>query len=274
MSNPETAPKRRRGRALGITATVVLVLAAVGGGGFVYGTAQAQGPINAAKAYCADLKSQNYAAAYGLLSTAYQSQITQADYVADARLHDQVDGKVSDCGQPHSGTFTWNLGESPQSLQVEITRQTLKSQLVGAVKLVKQGDNWKVDAIADSLKGTDFGAYHVAQAFCTDFLAANYAAAYQLFSANGQQNYGSEQQFETAFKGTFSNGISLAQCEPDITSYTVTAPSAQINLKLSVTVTTSVSTTTFPLPDGATLKFVLQSGTWKVDTLNLNIANT
>ena len=77
-----------------------------------------------------------------------------------------------------------------------------------------------------------------------------------MFSANGQQNYGSEQQFETAFKGTFSNGLSLAQCQPDITTYTVTGTAAQINLKLSVSETTSPGTDTFPLPGGATLKFV------------------
>ncbi len=274
MSASNTYPQtkgRRRGRALGIAAAGVLVVAAAGAGGLAYGVAQAQGPINAAKAYCTDLKTQNYTAAYSLLSSGYQSQVTRSDYLGDAALHDQLDGKVVDCGQPHSGTFTWNLETSgAQSLDVKITRT---KQADGTISLVKQGDSWKVDAIADALQGTDLGGYKLAQTFCTDFLAGNYAAAYQLFSAKGQQNYGSEQQFAAAFQGAFSNGVSLAQCAPDLTTYTVTSPSAQVTLKLAISEATSLGTTTFPLPNGATLKLVKVSGTWKVDELNLNVPN-
>ncbi len=276
MSTPDSHPRRGRGRALRNTAVGVLAIAVLSAGGLVYGVKQAQGPISAVQAYCADLKTQNYDAAYGLLSTGYQSQVTETDYVADAKLHDQIDGKISDCGQPHKGNFTWNLGESPQSLDTQIKRETSAGahEGTGSVSLVKQGGNWKIDAVADSLQGTDLRPYRLSQTFCTDFLAGNYAAAYQLFSANGQQNYGNEQQFETAFKGAFTNGLALAQCQPDITTYSVASPAAQINAKLSVSETTSAGTDTFPLPGGATLKFVLESGAWKVDSLNLNISNT
>jgi hypothetical protein len=271
------SPPRRRGRALRNTAIGVLVLAALGGGGLVYGIQQAKGPIGAVQAYCADLKAQSYDTAYGLLSTGYQSRVNETDYIADAKLHDQIDGDVTTCGQPHNSNsaFTWNLGESPQSLDTQIKRENSSGpkDSTGSISLVKQGDTWKIDVVADSLQGTDLRPYHLSQTFCADFLAGNYAAAYQLFSAKGQQNYGSEQQFETAFRGTFTNGLALAQCQPDLTTYTVVSPSAQINAKLSVSETTSAGTDTFPLPGGATLRFVLENGAWKVDSLNLNISN-
>lgn len=278
MSTPNTNPQpagRRRGRALGIAAASVLALAAVGGGGLVYGISQAQGPIDTAKAYCADLKAQKYDDAYALLSSGYQARESKTDFETDSQLHDQIDGKVVDCGQPNNGNFTWSLGNtSTQALDTQIKRENNSSTAgTGKITLVKQGDSWKVDSLADSLQGTDLGGYKVSKSFCADFVAKDYAGAYGLLSAKGQQNYGSEAQFESAFSGTFTNGLSLTQCDPDITTYKVTSPSAQITAKLSLTFTTSAGTSNIPLPNGATLRLAQNNGIWQVDELDLNIPN-
>jgi hypothetical protein len=271
MAMPGTSrrpAKRRLGRGLAVATISLLALAALGGGVLIYGINQAQGPINAAKAFCNDLKTQSYAAAYALLSSGYQSRVSKDQFITEAKLHDQIDKPIADCGQPNTGVFTFSLGTSnTQRLNVLITRES--SKVNGSISLVKQGNDWKVDSIDAALLGTDLGALQVAQAFCTDFLAGDYASAYGLFSAKAQQNYGSEQQFESTFKNGFSGPLKLTACAPDITKYSVNSPSAQVPLKAAVTLTTSAGADTIPIP--GTLKCILVSGTWKIDELDLNV---
>jgi hypothetical protein len=262
--------QRRLGRSLATASVSLLALAAIGGGVLVYGINQAQGPINAAQAFCNDLKSQSYDAAYNLLSSSYQARLPQAQFLTEARLHDQIDGKVNTCGQPNKGTFTFSLGNTnTERLNDTFTRES--KSFAGAISLVKQGSDWKVDGIDASLQGTDLGAFQVSQAFCADFVAANYASAYGLLSVKAQQNYGSQQQFVTTFTSAFSGPYKLTDCAPDVSTYAVTTPSAQVTLKADVTVTTSAGSDKIPISPSPALKLVLASGTWKVDELDLTI---
>jgi hypothetical protein len=269
-STPVRPVKRRHlGRGLAIGTISLLALAAIGGGVLAYGINQAQGPINAVKAFCNDLKSQSYDAAYALLSNSYQTRLPKTQFLTEAALHDQIDGKVNTCGQPNQGVFTFSLGNvNAERLDDSFTRES--KSFAGSISLVKQGSDWKVDSIDSALQGTDLGALQVAQVFCADFVAANYASAYGLLSPKAQQNYGSKQQFVTTFTNAFSGPYKLSDCAPDVTTYRVTSPSAQVTLKADVTVTTSAGSDKIPISPSPALKLVLASGTWQVDELDLS----
>ena len=64
----------------------------------LYQTSEAAKPVAVANAFCQDMKTQNYTGAYSLLSSAYKADVSQADYIQANQLHDQLDGKIKDCG--------------------------------------------------------------------------------------------------------------------------------------------------------------------------------
>ncbi len=265
--NPTPAQRSRRGLWIGLAALVVVVLL-LAGGAVVYSSYQngeAARPVAAANAFCQALETQNYTAAYGMLSSAYTAKLSQADFTQANQLHDQLDGKVKDCSvqapSPAGFSFTHSTAAD---LSAKITRNKTFS---GGISLIKQGDNWKVNAIDASLQGTDVGALAVAQNFCTALAAKNYAAAYADFSPTRQQAIGSQTDYANAMKANFGgNGVSITGCKMRLDTYSV-APAddaASITMELNVKVSTASSGSqvqAVPLK----ITFAKTGGQWKID---------
>ena len=262
---PPQAPRKNR-KPLFITCGVILVIAilACGAVGF-YAYTQVQAalqPVNAAQAFCSDLKKQDYTAAYGMLSTNYQSQLSQADFTAGSKAHDQIDGTVKSCTQAGSGTSGFKYVPGKQAtLAVTVTRSKPFS---GNIVLVDQSGTWKIDSIDQAVQGTDLGPLIVAQSYCTAVVNADYSTAWNdLTPAFQASNFGdSLQQFTDGFTKIKSSGVTLVGCQPDFSSYSVTGSTASLNSALNVTLGS--------LSQAVNLAVSFQkdaSGNWKISNI-------
>ena len=79
---PPYAPKKRSLKWLWITLGVVGALIIVGGGAAVFALVQYAQPASAAATFCQDLKTQNYDAAYGMLSAKLKAAYTDKAFAA------------------------------------------------------------------------------------------------------------------------------------------------------------------------------------------------
>lgn len=268
-------PGRSRLRAALILVVAVIALVAVAVGGLLfYGYLQAKQPIDAAQAFCADLKAQRYDAAYARLSPAYQARLPKDQYLAAAQLHDAVDGKVTDCGLPGvtAGLGVHLGGDNAASFGARITRAT-RGSFEGTVALVKDGGAWRIDRLDDALQGTDIGPLAAGQRLCAALVAGDYATAYGLYSAREQQSLGSAQDFAATYKNAFGGPLKLTGCAPDLKSYQAQGPTAKLDVHLTVTESTALGTQTIDVPTPVTLRFIQEGGAWKVDQFDLNIPN-
>lgn len=261
------AQPRRRRLSLGWVAVIVLLLVVIGIASYgVYTTRQAQRPYAAAQAFCADLQGKQYTAAYGLLSTAYRKTISLPTFTLTYELHDQVDGPISACSTPAPGSVIYTYS-APTALGVpaHITR---KQALQGTLSLVEDGQTWHVSQVGASLQGTDVGPLLAQNTFCGDLIAGNYAAAYAQLAPGAQAN-GAEQDFATAYAHAFSGGVggglTLARCQPDLTTYTVANGDAQV--KVMFVAQASGQTVNFPTQ----FTFIQTRGVWEIANVALRV---
>ena len=272
MQQDEGAPVAQaatKGGRLRTVMTVLIVIVALALGftvGFVgfgyYATQQAQRPAEVAQAFCADLLGKRYDAAFGLLSGP-QQQGGKAAYVRTAGLHDQIDGPVTGCvvTDAAAGMFTLRLINS-KTVTMRIQRRKAVS---GAVTLTKQGGDWQVASIAQTLQGTDVGPLLVGMAFCADLVAKDYTAAYGELSS-GEQAAGDEKAFAASFGSAFGGVETLSACTPNIKTYKVAGNDRVATMNVVFGVTFQVGKrTTVTIP--ATLSVVRQQAGWKVDSI-------
>lgn len=218
------------------------------------------GALQASGAFCAAMQGQDYEGAYGMLDSAQQGLISQADFVASGKLHDQIDGSVTKCGL--SKVPTGNTDQLTK-LTIDMNRSKLGDR-TGDVTLKFEGAAWKVDATDASLNGTDLQPLVLGQQFCALMTAGKYTDAYGLFSSNFQQ-----QVSKDAFVAQFSTfqGYKLAwTCgKPDYSTYSVSGDTASIVEPLTLSIpalgANATSTTNF------TVKFIQENGAWKIDNL-------
>lgn len=267
--------RRGRLRAVLIAAVAIIAVVAIAVSALLaYGYAQAKQPIDATQALCADLKAQRYDAAYARLSPDYQARMPRDQFLAAARLHDAVDGNVTDCGLPGvTAGLSVNLGgDKTASFGARITRAT-RGSFEGTVTLVKDGGAWRIDRLDDALQGTDIGPLAAGQRLCAALVAGDYATAYSLYSTREQQSLGSAQAFADTYKNAFGGPLKLTGCAPDLKSYQALGPAAKLDVRLTVTESTTLGTQTIDVPTPVTLRFIQEGGTWKVDQFDLNIPN-
>lgn len=250
-------------------ALVVVILGVVAGTVYAIGQNALQAPISTAQAFCDDLKAQKYPDAYSLLSSGYQARVTSADFAAIGQLHDQLDGKVKDCGLAaiQGSGFSLNLNPQSTSINAQITRKQTYS---GAVSLVKQNGSWKIDALADSLQGSDVGALATGAAFCKALASKDYTTAYGMFTPAYQRQIGSVDKYVNGLKQVFGDGqFQITGCDPNIATYSVTpqGDSAAVSGALNIKVTTDAGAMTVPVP--FKLAFAKISGAWKISDLEV-----
>lgn len=218
------------------------------------------GALQASGAFCAAMQGQDYAGAYGLLDSAQQEQISQADFVASGKLHDTIDGTVTKCALtkvPSGNT------DQVAHLTIDLNRSKLGDR-TGDVTLKFEGSAWKVDATATALNGTNLQPLVVGQQFCALITAGKYGDAYGLFSSNLQQQ-GSKDSFVAVFSTSQGYKLSWSCGKPDYTTYKVTSDSASIVVPLTVNIPALGANATST--SNATVKFVLENDAWKIDDL-------
>src|SRR5689334_17397093 len=178
---PPAAPAKKSRKRLWITLGViagVLVLVCGGIGFVVFFSAvqEALKPVTVATTFCNDLKAQSYGAAYDLLSSGAQGQVSRDLFVQGAQLQDQIDGTVKSCG-PVTGSG------ADSKIDVNAGKATLKATVqrnqafTGNILLVKQGSDWKIDDIDAKLQGRDIAPIIVADVFCKAVVANDYHTA-------------------------------------------------------------------------------------------------
>lgn len=275
-------PRSRR-RVVVVVAAAALALLVCGGGLALraYATGQAQKPLVAARAYCAALTSQRYAAAYALLAVSARAGETAAQWTADATLHDTIDGRVTRClaaapSRGALGDFSDSLGITFGTLgsvpiTLTLTRAHL-SQRSAALTLARQpsqpsgqSGSWQISAIPAPLQGTPLDPLKTVQGFCQALAAGNYQQAYTYLSAHQVALVKSATAF--AQQVAPPTGTKYAGCAPDYVTYQVHPTAARIALALNISVTTTSGTSTVPVHGTALL--VLERGAWKLDGLNL-----
>ena len=216
------------------------------------------GALQASGAFCAAMQGQDYESAYGLLDSAQQGAISQADFVASGKLHDEIDGTVTKCGLtkvPSGNT------DQLTKLTIDMNRSKLGDR-TGDVTLKFEGTAWKVDATDAALGGTDLRPLVVGLQFCVLVTGGKYGDAYGLFSPAFQSQV-SKDSFVSEF--TTFNGYQLTwTCgKPDYSSYTVSGDSASIIQPLTMHIPAlgaNASSST-----NIALTFVQDNGAWKID---------
>lgn len=251
-------------------ALVIVALGAIVGVVYVIGKNALQEPMNVTATFCGDMKAQNYTDAYKLLSSGYQAHVTSQQFTEASQVHDQLDGKVKDCGLAalqNNGGFNLNLSPQNASFNAQITRNRAYT---GSVSLVNQNGTWKIDAIDDSLQGTDIGALATSDAFCQALSKQDYAAVYAMFTPAYQQQIGSVDKYVNGLKQVFGDGqFQITGCQPQLNTFSVTPQDdgASVSGAFNIKVTTDAGTLTVPVP--YKMSFAKISGSWKISDLEV-----
>jgi hypothetical protein len=258
-----STPGTRRLRMTLALITLIFVLL-VGGlllAGFNTANAELQ-PARVAQAYCTDLQAQHFAQAYALLSSSYQEQVTKAQFTVASQLQEQVDGNIRGCPNATGPGIDLAFGQPKNHVAFLIT--VLRSRpFQGHIELTRQQGTWKVQAIEQSLAGTNVAPLVTASTFCSAIIRGDYAAAYSTLSSR-QQSIAPETQFAQQLQSAFGGAVRLNSCTLDFASYHVQANSAAVamtfNLTISMPSTGSLTTRLVSI-----LNFKLESSGWKLD---------
>jgi hypothetical protein len=228
-----------------------------------YNTANAElQPARVAQAFCTDLQTQRFAQAYSLLSSSFQQQVTKAEFTLASQLQEQVDGRIRGCPTASGPSIDLAFGQPKSHVAFLIT--ILRSrQFQGHIELIQQQGTWKVQAIEQSLAGTNVAPLVTASTFCSAIIKGDYAAAYNTLSSR-QQSIAPESQFAQQLQSAFGGAVRLNSCTLDFASYHVQANSAAVAMTFNLTISTS-STGSLTTGLVSILNLRLESGGWKVD---------
>ncbi|HEX6122773.1 MAG TPA: hypothetical protein VFY89_06420, partial [Ktedonobacterales bacterium] len=173
------------------------------------------GALGTLDAFCANLTGQNYTVVYGLLGSSLQSALQQDDFIAQAKIHDEVDGKVTTCTltavTPGSNTDT------AAAVRVAITRSKL-GVAAGDVALRVESGDWKVTQLETALQGSDLEPLLTGIRFCNSIVAGAWQDAYALLSSHAQQEVPLAKFKSTDYFG-LPSGIKYVSCTPNLDTY-------------------------------------------------------
>lgn len=262
---PRPAPARRSklywrlGVALAIC--VLLLVGALS----VYRHAQdlAAQPVTLMASYCAALTHDDYHAAYALLSSGAQGQITEAQYLADAADRDAIEGRITACSSSPTTTLSpLSFLRSPRSLIFNATI-TRKHAAKGQIALTRDASGWHVAALSSPLQGIDLGPLSIQRALCADFGKRAYDQAFSLLSTPYQHEQGSAATFAKAF----GSSLTITACAANLKTYSVNATDQQATLDAPLTLSFVGASApgAFTLPAHWTL--VREADGWRVDNI-------
>jgi len=99
--------------------------------------------------FCQDLRTQNYTAAYDLLSSDLQQQVSEDDFVRVNQTHDASDGTVTECTVSSTGGDA-QIGDGSVTLPLSVARGT-SAPVTGDITLTQSGTTWRISAIDQRL---------------------------------------------------------------------------------------------------------------------------
>lgn len=210
--------------------------------------------LQAVAEYCAGIQTQNYALAYSVFGSTLRTETSQSDYTQVARLRDQIDGKVIQCGV--SGLGQGNTDRNT-NLTVSISRSKL-GETTGPAKLDVESNAWRLTSLDGRVQGSDPGGVLLIDQFCTEVVANNSHAAYVLTSSAFQTAVP-----ELAFDQVFGalQGQTTYVCTPQLTSFVQSDPTNQ-QIHVNFTATSTASTQSVSLPFTA---YLVEGGaTWQI----------
>ena len=269
-ARPVPPPRIGTNRRFTLTLVAIVIAFLLVGGGILiaaYNAAQAElQPVQAAQAFCRDLKSQNDSAAYALLASGYQSQVTMTQFVQASQLQDQVDGKIRACPTATGPGIDLSFS-SPRDHQSFLITILRNKPLRGHIALVRENGVWKVEGLEQSLAGTNLGPLLVADTFCQALIKGDYATAYSTLSSR-QQSLATEQVFALQFGSALGGPVKLNSCTLDYTTYAIRTRAAAISATFNLTISTSTGGT-LSTNLKTVLSFIQENGAWKVDDFSL-----
>jgi hypothetical protein len=218
------------------------------------------GALQASGAFCAAMQGQDYSAAYDLLDSAQQGQVSRDDFVASGKLHDAIDGSITTCA----------LAKVPQGNNDQLTLLTIQLKrskqglATGDVTLKLEGTAWKLDATAAALNGTDLRPLVLGGTFCTLFEAGRYGDAYGLLSSGAHALF-TKAQFVASYQTISGYTVKWSCGTPDLTTYKVTADKGLASVVIPIT--GAIAAVNFKDTVNTKVDFVLENDVWKIDGL-------
>jgi hypothetical protein len=209
-----------------------------------------------------DLQSQRFAQAYALLSSSYQAQVTKAQFTVTSQLQEQVDGRIRGCPNPTGPGIDLAFGQ-PESHVAFLVTFLRSRPFQGLIELIQQQGTWKVQAIQQSLAGSNVAPLVTANAFCSAIIKGDYVAAYSTLSSR-QQSIAPEQAFAQQLQSAFGGAVRLDSCTLDYGSYHVQSNTAAVAMTFNLTISMS-STGSLTTGLVSVLSFRLEHGGWKLD---------
>lgn len=164
---------------------MAILLVASGTAAFIY--LRFTQPAKVASVFCHDLQARDYAQAYSLLDSGATHGLSKSQFVTAARTLDTAAGAITACGQQSGGSaYSYRLGGQTASVGLSLTRAS-GARFQGTLRLANQDGAWKITSADTSLFGANLAALTVANAYCADLRARDYAAAYKLLDASTQR---------------------------------------------------------------------------------------
>jgi hypothetical protein len=212
------------------------------------------GALQTLAAFCEAEQSQSYDTAYGLLSTGLQSLAPQTQFSILQTLQDAVDGKVTACAIK---AIPAGNDDTNTTVTVTVTRSTLGAAS-GTVKLEATGGAWKISQIDQSVQGTNLQPLLVGTEFCLFVGGDDFPDAYKLL-ASGVQQSNTVAQVQAAFALPAGDKWTPV-CSPDMTTYQVTASTAQYSgTFLFTNASNAVGQAKI------NFAFIVENGSWKIE---------
>jgi hypothetical protein len=243
-----------RGLITGVVIGVV-VLALLGSGAFV-GINQYQAPAQAAQQFCSTLTSQDYVAAYNMLSSNLQSEYTSDQFTLGSQLLDKAEGNVISCGAASGSSYDYTLFGSTATISSVIDRAQ-SGTLTGKLHLINQ-NGWKISGIDTSLLGVNLTSLQTVQSFCTSLQNGDYSGAYSVLGSTLQSQVS---------ESTFAQDGSLhQQIDGPVTGCSIVG-FGQGNTDISTNLSVSITRSTLGTVIGQT-SLDMEGGTWKISSIN------
>jgi hypothetical protein len=217
------------------------------------------GAVRATLAYCAALRSGDYAAAYGLLTPDAARAMgaeNSAAFAEMARAEDMVAGVAQSCALAAVGQGNT---ERAAHLTLSVTRGRVGTR-TGTLTLAALGSGWRITALDAALQGGDLGPLAAGQRLCAALARGNLADAYALFSAEYQRRVP-----VAAFAPLVArHGAHWTGCVPDLATYAISGAAASYTATFTALGATPGTHVSAP----ARLSFTLAGdGAWRVDEL-------
>jgi hypothetical protein len=249
------APQRSyRGLLIGLVIAVV-VLALLGGGAFV-GISQYQAPAQAAQQFCTALKSQDYVAAYSMLSSSLQAEYTASLFTVGSQTLDKAEGNVISCGAAAGSAYDYTLFGSTATISSVIDRSQAGS-LIGKLHLVNQ-NGWKISSIDTSLLGVNLTSLQTLASFCSALQNGDYSGAYSFLGSTVQSQIS---------ESTFAQQGSLhQQVDGQITGCSIVG-FGQGNSDTATNLSVSITRSTLGTVTGQA-SLDLEGSAWKISSLD------